>query len=132
MRAKLAAREVGEPDVETTILRLQSEGWIDDRRFAERFAESAMSTGRFYGPRLRMEMRRRGLEADLVADVLERLLSESDEESEIRAIVSRRYSNFSFSIATDRDKRRVIGFLQRRGFGFSSIMRALRTAEESY
>jgi regulatory protein len=132
MRSKLSGKDVSEPDIEATMLQLQREGWIDDRRFAERFAESAISTGRFYGPRLRMEMRRRGFEDALVTDVLERLLSESDEVAEIRSIVARRYSDFNFSVASDRDKRRVIGFLQRRGFGFSSITRALRTVEESY
>ncbi|MFH1026814.1 MAG: regulatory protein RecX, partial [Pseudomonadota bacterium] len=68
MRTKLSARGVDEADVETVMQRLQQEGWLDERRYAGRFAESALATGRFYGPRLRMEMRRRGFEAGIISE----------------------------------------------------------------
>jgi regulatory protein len=120
---------VAEGDIDAVILRLQQEGWLDDRRYAERFAESALSSGRYYGSRLRLEMRRRGLTPDVVNETLVTLLADSDEVSEARSVAERRYPGFSYSAASDRDKRRVVGFLQRRGFGFSAIMRALRTEE---
>jgi regulatory protein len=126
LRGKLAARDISEKDVEATILRLQGEGWLDDRRYAERFAESALSTGRFYGPRLRMEMRRRGVPADLVDEILKRVLEEHDEVDELRLIIDRRYPGFVFSDAGDKEKRRVITWLQRRGFGISLVVQALR------
>lgn len=129
VRQKLALREVAETDLEAVILRLQREGWLNDRRYAGRFAESALSSGRYYGSRLRMEMRRRGFDADVVDETLAPLLAGSDEVSEVRSTVNRRYPGFSYAAASDRDKRRVVGFLQRRGFGFSAIMRALRTDE---
>jgi regulatory protein len=129
IRRKLAARDVAEQDVEDTILRLQREGWLDDTRYAARFAESALSSGRYYGVRLRLEMRRRGFTADVVNDTLAPLLLESDEISEVRSAAERRYPGFSYSAASDRDKRRVLGFLQRRGFTFSAIIRALKAEE---
>ena len=73
-----------------------------------------------------MEMRRRGFDADVVDEALAPLLAESDEVSEARSVVARRYPGFCYAEASDRDKRRVVGFLQRRGFGFSAIMQALR------
>jgi regulatory protein len=129
IRQKLAARGVVEQDVEAVILRLQRERWLDDMRYAARFAEAALSSGRYYGLRLRMEMRRRGFTADVVHETLTPLLAESDEISEVRSAVERRYPGFSCSAVSDRDKRRVVGFLQRRGFGFSAIIRALRCEE---
>lgn len=126
IRQKLATRDVAEQDAEVALVRLQREGWLDDRRYAERFAESALSSGRYYGVRLRQEMRRRGFTADVVKEILMPLLAESDEISEVRSAAERRYPGFSYSATSDRDKRRIIGFLQRRGFGFSAIMRALR------
>ena len=129
IRRKLAAREFTGEDADTAILRLQREGWLDDRRYAERFAESALSSGRFYGVRLRLEMRRRGFTPDVVNETLAPLLAVSDEISEVRSAAERRYPGFSYSAASDRDKRRVVGFLQRRGFGFSAIMQALRAEE---
>lgn len=129
IRQKLAAREVAGQDLDDAILRLQREGWLDDKRYAERFAESALSSGRYYGVRLRLEMRRRGFTADVVSEILAPLLAESNEISEVRSVAERRYPGFSYSAASDRDKRRVVGFLQRRGFGLSAIMRALRAEE---
>jgi regulatory protein len=129
IRRKLATREGAGDDADAVILRLQREGWLDDQRYAERFAASALSSGRFYGARLRVEMRRRGFTADVVDETLAPLLAESDEISEVRSAAERRYPGFSYSAASDRDKRRVVGFLQRRGFGFSAIMRALRAEE---
>lgn len=126
LREKLLGRDFDEADVEAALERLVSEGWLDDRRFAQRFAESALASGRYYGPRLRQEMRRRGLQRELVSEVLGRVLAEHDETEEVNAIVECRFSGFSFSTASDREKRRAVGFLQRRGFSLSAIMSALR------
>src|SRR6516165_4673312 len=52
------------------IARLGKSGYLDDRRFAERWAESAVRSGRGYGPRLRMELARRGISREIVEDVL--------------------------------------------------------------
>ena len=129
IRQKLALRQISGQDIEDTILRLQREGWLNDHRFAVRFAESALSSGRYYGVRLRLEMRRRGFTAVVVNEALAPLLVESDEYSEVRSAAERRSPGFSYSTASDRDKRRMVGFLQRRGFGFSAIMRAFRADE---
>lgn len=126
LREKFSGRDFDETDAETALQRLKSEGWLDDRRYAERFAESALASGRYYGPRLRQEMRRRGLQQDLVSEVLGRVLGEYDEAGEVSTIVNRRFSGFSFSSASDREKRRLVGFLQRRGFSLSAIMKVLR------
>ena len=130
LREKLLVRGFDDRDVEAALERMESEGWVNDRRYAERFAEAALASGRYYGPRLRQEMRRRGLAPEQLSEVLGRVLGERDETEEVRAIIERRFSGFSFSSASDREKRRTVGFLQRRGFSLSSIMRALRAAEE--
>jgi len=129
MLRKFSARGVCELDAETVIARLQREGWLNDRRYAERFAESVLSNGRFFGPRLRQEMLRRGFGADLVGDVLTGLSGDFDEGDEVRKVLERRYSGFCFSTATDREKRKIIGYLQRRGFGLSAIMNVLKAAK---
>lgn len=127
---KLAGRGFAKEHAEEAVDRLVHEGWINDRRFAERFAEAALDSGRYFGARLRQEMRRRGVPAELVAEVLGQLLGDRDETGEVRQILERRFSGFSFSTASDREKRRVAGYLQRRGFSLSSIVTALRSAGE--
>lgn len=126
LSTKLGARSFAEADVETAVRRLTDEGWLNDRRFAERFAESSLASGRFVGPRLRLEMRRRGVPAGLIDDVFGQMQGEHDEWEGAASVLERRYPGFSFKTADDREKRRVLSFLQRRGFGFSAIMRAMR------
>jgi regulatory protein len=128
LREKLGKREFCTPHIDAALVRLVSEGWVDDRRFAERFAESALASARYYGPRLRQEMRRRGVSKEIVSEVLCRVCEDHDEADDIRQIMSRRFSAFSFSTASDKEKRRTVGFLQRRGFGLSAIMQVLRTS----
>jgi regulatory protein len=123
---KLRAKECSEPDTEAALSRLIAEGWLNDRRYAERFAESALANGRFFGPRLRLEMRRRGVPPELITEVVERMQDAHDEGNELRSLLDRRFSGFDFTAATDREKRRVITFLQRRGFSSAAIRDALR------
>jgi regulatory protein len=132
LRQKLTARAENAEAVEALLERLQRDGWVNDRRYAERFAGLAVESGRFYGARLRVEMRRRGFAPELVTEVLAPLLAESDEGAETRAALERRFPGFSAQAASDKEKRRVVGFLQRRGFGLGAIMRALRAEECCY
>lgn len=126
LREKLAARGFGEAAVETAVVRLEGEGLLSDRRFAEHFAEAAVAGGRFFGPRLRLEMRRRGVPAELADEVLGRLKLEHDEADDLRCVMERRFPGFSLVAASDREKRRVVAFLQRRGFGLGTIMNVLK------
>lgn len=123
---KLASRGLSGDDCADVIVRLQREGWVDDARFAERFASSAISSGRFYGVRLRMEMRRKGFPAEMTSAVLAPLLEDCDEVAEVLLAAERRAPGFCYSTADDRERRRLVSYLQRRGFTLSAILQALR------
>ncbi len=129
MREKLCGKGFDPSNADEALDRMVAEGWVNDRRYAERFAETSLGGGRFYGARLRQEMRRRGISPELTADVLCAVMQEHDEHRDIQAVCERRFSAFSFDGASEKDKRRVIGYLQRRGFGFSAIMKALKNPE---
>lgn len=129
LKRKLRARLFQESDIEQAVAQLEQEGWISDRRFAERFAESALASSRYVGVRLRLEMLRRGVPEELVDEQLNRLGQEQDEDEQARQLLARHFPDFTFADTGDREKRRVAGFLQRRGFRFSTVMRAMRNAE---
>jgi regulatory protein len=129
LREKLRGRKYEDSDVDIALSRLVSEGWVSDRRYAERFAESALASARYFGPRLRQEMIRRGIPREIVTEVLGRTMEHHDEVEDIRSVLKRRYSTVSFSSANEKEKRRAVGFLQRRGFGLSAIFQAMRMSE---
>ena len=109
------------------IARLGKSGYLDDRRFAERWAESAVRSGRGYGPRLRMELARRGISREIIADVLAGIKASYGEEETLAALVSRRFAGFDPGSATDQEKRRVFSYLQRRGFSAAAIFEYFAT-----
>jgi regulatory protein len=126
LKQKLRTREFAEADLEQAVSRLELENWISDRRFAQRFAESALASGRFYGLRLRMEMLRRGFPEEVVSEVIGLLSVDCNEDEQAGLVLERHFPSFSFAAASDREKRRALGFLQRRGFRTSVIVRAMR------
>ncbi len=129
LRRKLTDRGFSPGTVAETIDRLKQSGYRDDRRFARCWAESAVRNGRRYGFRLRLELARRGVADDIVTDVVNQVTAEYDEAETIKELVARKFSGFDPLCADERQKRRVVGYLQRRGFSLSAILQVLRDAE---
>jgi regulatory protein len=104
--------------------RLEGEGYLQDRRFAERFVSSARETGRFVGYRLRQELMRRGVDQVLADELLHEEAALDDQLECAQGLLKRRYPAFDPQQSDDRERRRVAGFLQRRGYG-GSVVRML-------
>lgn len=117
--------------VNVAIGRLQQEGWLNDKRFAERFAESATATGRYFGQRLRQEMLRRGFATQLVYETLDALNENNNEVEDAFRLLKQKFNAFSYRNADDKEKRKIFGYLQRKGFSFSSIMSAMKQEDYS-
>jgi regulatory protein len=107
-----------------TVTRLRDAGYLDDRRFARQWAESAIRNGRGYGPRLRLELMRQRIPDEIAAEVLGSLAAEYDEKETLANLLARKFAGFNPSSSTDREKRRVVQYLQRRGFSIAAIFEA--------
>ncbi|HEX8960578.1 MAG TPA: regulatory protein RecX [Geobacteraceae bacterium] len=121
LSAKLRDKGLSAGVTAEVIARLVQSGYLDDRRFAERWAESAVRNGRGYGPRLRLELTRRGVSREIIADVLAGIAESYSEGDTLAELAARKFAGFDARSATDRDKRRVIAYLQRRGFSTAAI-----------
>lgn len=126
LRRKLGERGISAEVVEETIGRLKESRYLDDRRFALRWAESAVRNGKGYGFRIRFELSRRGIADELVEEVTAQLSAEYAEADALKALVEKKFPGFDPLYADDRRKRRIIGYLQRRGFSLTAIFNALR------
>jgi regulatory protein len=129
LRRKLGERGISAEVVEETISRLKESRYLDDRRFALRWAESAVRNGKGYGFRIRFELSRRGIADELAEEVTAQLSAEYAETDTIQALLARKFPGFDSDSADDRRKRRIIGYLQRRGFSLTAILNALRNME---
>jgi len=121
LQGKLLLRKFSSDDAQAAIERLSREGYLHDQRYAERFIAAARESGRFTGYRLRQELQQRGVASELVDELLRDAPEQSDELEQARALVVRRYSGFDPKRADDRERRRVAGFLQRRGYRIETI-----------
>lgn len=125
---RLQRKGFADTDIACALERLKTEGWLDDRRFAERFTETSLGSGRYCGTRLRQEMRRRGVAPDLAAEVMTEALTRHDEAELLVTVLMHKFPGFIYDAAGDREKRRIVGYLQRRGFSLDMIFRAMRGA----
>jgi regulatory protein len=127
---KLRTGGVPEDVVARVLARLTASGYLDDRRFAEQWAGSAVRNGRGYGPRLRQELTRRGVSREIVDEVVAAIAMEYGEKEALAQIVARRFAGFDPKAASDRDKGRLFAYLQRRGFSTAAIFDFMRRNPE--
>ena len=130
LRKKLGGKGYREQEIEESVARLKELGYLDDLRFARGFASSAMRNGRGYGTRLKLELARRGVAAGIVSEVLGELSEEYGEKELLAELFGRRYPGVDPETATDKEKRKVVGYLQRRGFSLSAIFRELGAKDD--
>jgi regulatory protein len=104
--------------------RLGSLGYLDDRRTARNWAESARRSGRWFGPRLKMELQRRGVPREIAEEVC-RDQQEDGTAAAALALVCRRYPNYAAETATPAERQRIYQFLLRRGIAPAAARSAL-------
>ena len=127
LRRKLKEKGYEPQGIEESVARLKELGYLDDARFARLFASSAIRNGRGYGARLKLELARRGVEAGLASQVLAELDQEFGEAELLAGVLARRFAGFDPQSATEKEKRKVVGYLQRKGFSLCAIFKQLST-----
>lgn len=129
LRQRLLAKEFPAAAVEQVIIRGIELGYLDDARHVERLTRALLTTGRAVGPLLTLELRRRGLPDELIRTALVEARASGGEDEALRALISRRFPDFDYTAAADRERRRVVLFLQRRGFALDRILTELKRTD---
>ena len=121
VRERLARKEFAPPAIDTAIARLSELGLVDDGAFARFWVENRQIARPRGAGALRDELRRKGIDADVIAEVLGDPDLAGDEAEKAMALA--RAALRKYAGATDRQAfaRRMGGYLQRRGFGFDVI-----------
>ena len=94
------------------IARLQSKGYIDDRKFAEYYAENRFVKKGVSRRRLEMELKKKGVSSDIISEVLDD--GGRDEREEILKMIKRKRAKY------DTDEK-LIAYLVRQGFSYSLV-----------
>lgn len=123
---KLALKAVPTDIIEETLDKLEEVGFLNDANYAEVFVRSR-TEGRGLGKRrISMELRRKGVDEDLVAEALDEVDDET-EKNIARDLVDKRLRSTQ---GLERSKRvnRLVGFLARRGYNGSMAYQVVKEA----
>jgi regulatory protein len=126
LRRKLKTKGYEAEEIEGSVERLLELNYLDDARFARSFAESSIRNGRGYGARLKLELARRGVAGDIVQETLAQASEEFGEAETLARTIERRYPGFDPATASDKERRKAVAYLQRKGFSLSAILAGLK------
>lgn len=124
----LVAKGFAHADAQVALDRLQEEGYLNDRRFATAWARSRLQTKPMGPYRLGKELETKGVEEQLVGEVLGDLYEEGEEPVARRAMAGK-LSALRRLPASARTIR-VGRFLHRRGFSSELIWRLLHEEQQ--
>jgi regulatory protein len=119
----------GEPadHVDLAIARLEQAGFIDDAAFARQFTRSKAVGGGVSRRRVQQELTRRGVAREVSDDAIKEVFVEEavDEAASIERVARKKLRTLTTVDGATR-KRRLYGFLARRGYDSDAISRVLR------
>jgi regulatory protein len=119
----------GEPpeDVDAAIERLRTTGLLDDANFARQLTRSKALGGGHSRRRIQQELAKRGVARDVSDEAIEEVFEEEsiDEPTAIER-VARKKMRLLGGLDPATQKRRLFGFLARRGYNSDAIARVLR------
>ncbi|MGR9072864.1 MAG: regulatory protein RecX [Gammaproteobacteria bacterium] len=122
--SKLKTKGFCRDEIERVVLQLSMEGWQSDQRFAEGFVRQQLDKG--CGPiRLRYELRKRGIDDDLIEDCINRI---AIDWVEILAFVYKK-KYFHGKKLTRQEWAKRVRFMMQRGFYNETIKDLARNLE---
>jgi len=127
LRTFLERKRVEPPAIEEAVGELQSAGFLDDARYARRFAEDKRELERWGSERIARELHRRGIAPDLV----EAVVADRSRESELATALLLLEHRFG-PPRDDRERDRAWRMLVRRGYDIEVAYEAVRRLEQGH
>lgn len=114
-------------DLEWVIERLTAQGYLDDAQFARQFARARIVGGGVSRRRLQDELYRRGVGREIAAEAIDHTLDDAqlDEYQAARAAARKRVRSLG-ALEPQVLRRRLYGFLARRGYEPDVVHRVMR------
>lgn len=108
-----------EDSAQKAVDRLEELGLVNDEGFARRYAEQLIFSKHMSKRGVSYELSRKGIDKELAQEILEDI--DVDENEEIKAVLEKKYRNLD----DEKTRRRAVAALQRLGYGWDSIRRAM-------
>lgn len=106
---KIYEKKLDKKYIDEIVTRLESKGYVDDRRFAEFWVENRFVKKGVSRKRLAMELMKKGISKDIIDEVLDG----RDDKQEILKIIARKRDKY--------DDEKLIAYLCRQGFPYQLV-----------
>jgi regulatory protein len=117
VRQNLLRHGISASLIDETVKRLQNSGLVNDEAFARAWVENRNSFHPRGKPALRMELRRKGLNDEIVQSVLDTQVN----EEALALEGARKYARRLTGLEWPEFRQKLGGFLARRGFSFTTL-----------
>ena len=107
--------------------RMEELGLIDDRRFGEDYARELFSRKGYGARRAAQELRRKGLDQELVQELVEKYGSPEQSGENIRRVLEKKYPGWR---EDEKVRRRAFAALQRLGYSYQEVREAMGQDED--
>ena len=124
IRQKLS-RKYDAHSVDTAVEKLVDLGLVNDRRYAELLTRELFERKKYGKNRVRSELFRKGIDSDILNEVLEAYEEENEPDNveKIVDIIRKKYYN---KLIDEKSRQKVVAALVRLGYSFSDIRQAMR------
>jgi regulatory protein len=127
IRRHLEAKGIGPSTIDEAVAELHEQGYLDDARFAQRFAEDRRALDAWGAERIERKLRDAGVPSEHIEAAL--ATQSADEAREAAIEILRR--RLSAPPQDDRGRERALGLLVRRGYDLELAYDAVRTFERA-
>ncbi|MDQ4041414.1 MAG: RecX family transcriptional regulator [Actinomycetota bacterium] len=122
VRRHLRGRGVEDPTIEQAVAELERQGYVDDARYARRFAEDRRTLDAWGAERIEQRLLSLGIAPEVVAEAV----AEQPAEDELDAAVALLRRRLPEPPQDDRARNRALGLLVRRGYELELAHDAIR------
>lgn len=123
MATRVAPDATGEQTMAAVLARLKEYGYLDDAAYAETYARLRQENDKFGQRRVKQDLQRKGVHADLVDETIEARYGQSDEVQLARQHLERKRIK---KPENDKESARVMRRLIAAGFSTTTIYKVLR------
>ena len=125
IRRHLESKRVEPATIDEAVAELERQGYLDDARFAQRFAEDRRTLDAWGADRIERRLLSAGVGPHLIAAAL----AERDGSEELAAAVAVLRRRFTAPLTDDRSRDRALGLLIRKGYEPDLAYDAIRAFE---
>jgi regulatory protein len=125
VRRCLEGKRVDPATIDATVAELSEGGYLDDARYARRFAEDRRALDHWGAERIERRLLALGVDRDLVASAL----AEQDGRAELEAAVAFLHRRLTTPPHDDRGRNRALEMLARKGYELELAHAAVRAFE---